>query len=169
MMDGPVVGPSSFGRAFTSQSVGWLGATLHMLLRDHRLALPSDRELLDALAAVRPRESAPGVLRLDHDAGKRDDRAVSLGLAALTLTDHPDTQSGGFSIPSGILANRQLGQLGRVSIGPRSAGLLNPAHLRTASGGSIADIAAAQQNQKEAQCRAGLGLVVPGMRTIRVG
>jgi hypothetical protein len=87
---------------------------------------------------------------------------VSLGLAALTLTEHPDTQSGGFSNSRAILANRQLGQLGRVSIGPRSAGLLNPAYLRTASRGSIAGIAAAQQNQTEAQRRAGLGLVVPG-------
>jgi hypothetical protein len=105
---------------------------------------------------------ALGVLRLDHDAGKDDDRAVSLGLAALVLTEHTDTQSGGFSIPSAILANRRLGQLGRVSIGPRSAGSLNPAYLRTASRGSIAGIAAAQQNQTEARCRAGLRLVVPG-------
>jgi hypothetical protein len=146
--------------AFTSQSVGRLGATLHMLLRNHRLALPSDQELLDELATVRPRESAPGVLWLDRDAGRHDDRAVSLGLAA--LTDHPDTQSGGFSIPSVILANRQPAQLGRVSIGPRAAALLNPAYLRSASRGTIADIAAVQRSQTAAQRRAGIGLVVPG-------
>ena len=39
--------------SFTSQSVGRLGATLHTLLRDHRLALPPDQELLDELATVR--------------------------------------------------------------------------------------------------------------------
>jgi hypothetical protein len=148
--------------SFTSQSVGRLGATLHTLMRDHRLALPPDQELLDELATVRLRESAPGILRLDHDAGKLDDRAVSLGLAALALTDHPDTRSGGFSIPSVILVNRQIGQLGRVSSGPRAAGLLNPAYLRNASRGTIPDIAGAQRSQTAAQRRAGFGLVVPG-------
>jgi hypothetical protein len=78
------------------------------LLRDHRLALPPDQELLDELATVRLRESAPGVLRLDHDAGRHDDRAVSLGLAALTLTEHSDTLSGGFSNPRALLVSRKL-------------------------------------------------------------
>jgi hypothetical protein len=32
---------------FTSQSVGWLGQNLHLLLRDHRLALPDDKDLLE--------------------------------------------------------------------------------------------------------------------------
>lgn len=58
--------------------MGRLGATLHLLLRDHRLALPDDRELLDELMTVRLRESAPGVYRLDHDSGQHDDRAVAL-------------------------------------------------------------------------------------------
>jgi len=35
-----------------------MGATLHALLRDHRLALPPDRELLDELATARLRETA---------------------------------------------------------------------------------------------------------------
>jgi hypothetical protein len=148
--------------AFTSQSVGRLGATLHTLLRDHRLALPPDQELLDELATVRLRESAPGVLRLDHDAGKHDDMAVSLGLAALTLAEHPDTQSGGFSIPRAILAARKATDSARIVNGRPISGFMNPAYQMRASRGTLADFTAAQRNQTEAQRRAGLGLVVPG-------
>lgn len=76
--------------AFTAQSVGRLALNLHLLLREHRLALPDDPALLDELANVRLRETAPGVFRLDHDSGKHDDRAAALGLAALALTERPD-------------------------------------------------------------------------------
>jgi len=69
---------------FSPVSVGRLAMTLHLLLREHRLALPDDPELLHELANVRLRETTPGVFRLDHDAGQHDDRAVSLGLAART-------------------------------------------------------------------------------------
>lgn len=54
------------------------------------MALPGDADLLDELLTVRLRESAPGVYRLDHDTGQRDDRAVSLGLGALALTEQSD-------------------------------------------------------------------------------
>jgi hypothetical protein len=64
--------------------------TLHLLLREHRLALPDDAELLDELGTVRLRESTPGVYRLDHDANSHDDRAVALGLAALALTERTE-------------------------------------------------------------------------------
>lgn len=72
---------------FSPVSVGRLAMNLHLLLREHRLALPDDPDLLDELATVRLRESQPGVYRLDHDASQHDDRAVALGLAALALTD----------------------------------------------------------------------------------
>jgi hypothetical protein len=71
--------------SFTAQSVGRLASTLHLLLRDRALDLPDDAELLDELANVRLRETSPGVVRLEHDAGKHDDRAVSLALAAQHL------------------------------------------------------------------------------------
>jgi hypothetical protein len=64
--------------------------TLHLLFREHRLALPDDPELLDELATVRLRESTPGTYRLDHDASGHDDRAVALGLAALALTERTE-------------------------------------------------------------------------------
>lgn len=72
---------------FTPASVGRLAMNLHLLLRERRLRLPDDPDLLDELANVRLREATPGVFRLDHDAGHHDDRAVSLGLAALALTE----------------------------------------------------------------------------------
>lgn len=132
---------------FTSQSVGRLGATLHLLLRDHRLALPDDRELLDELMTVRLRESAPGVYRLDHDSGQHDDRAVALGLAALALTERPAAGIGIF--------------------GPRSRGGSDAsrpaARLRRATPhASPAEVRAAQRTQTPAQRRAGLGFQVPG-------
>ncbi|HEY4226033.1 MAG TPA: hypothetical protein VGM70_09485 [Pseudolysinimonas sp.] len=92
--------------SFTAQSVGRLGQTLHLLLRDHRLALPDDEDLLNELMTVRLRESAPGVYRLDHDSGQHDDRAVSLGLAALALTEHTGSNYGGVSNPKMKLPGR---------------------------------------------------------------
>lgn len=59
---------------------------LHQLLRERRLALPDDPDLLEELANVRLRETSPGVLRLDHDPDKHDDHAVALALAAYELT-----------------------------------------------------------------------------------
>ena len=75
---------------FTQQSVGRIAATLYGLLRDRNLALPDDEELIDELAHVRLRETAPGVFRLDHDAGRHDDRAIALALAASHLLREPE-------------------------------------------------------------------------------
>lgn len=72
---------------FSAGSVGRLASTLHLLLRSRALALPDDDELLDELANVRLRETSPGVLRMDHDADRHDDRAIALALAAQWLLD----------------------------------------------------------------------------------
>ncbi len=72
---------------FSSGSVGRLASTMHLLLRNRALALPDDPELLDELANVRLRETSPGVVRMDHDAGHHDDRALALGLAAHQLLE----------------------------------------------------------------------------------
>lgn len=74
---------------FSSASVGRLAHTLYQLLRNHRLALPDDAELLDELANVRLHETSPGVVRMDHDADKHDDRAVTLAMAAQHLLSRP--------------------------------------------------------------------------------
>lgn len=75
--------------SFSAQSVGRIAATLYGLLRDRALALPDDEALLDELAHVRLRETAPGAFRLDHDPGRHDDRAVALALAASALLREP--------------------------------------------------------------------------------
>ncbi len=73
---------------FTAQSVGRLANRLHALLRHGLLALPDDPALLDELANVRLRQTSPGLFRMDHDAGRHDDRAVSLALAAEHLLQY---------------------------------------------------------------------------------
>lgn len=70
---------------FNQASNAKLASTLHTLLRDRRLSLPDDADLLDELANVRLRETSPNVFRLDHDASRHDDRAVALALAATHL------------------------------------------------------------------------------------
>lgn len=71
---------------FSSSSVARLASVLHELLRTRRISLPDDAELLSELANVRLREtSTPGLIRLDHDPGQHDDRAIALALAALAL------------------------------------------------------------------------------------
>jgi hypothetical protein len=73
---------------FSASSVGRLASTLVQLLRGRRLDLPADDdELADELTNLRLRETAPGVLKLDHDPDRHDDRAVSLALAATRLLE----------------------------------------------------------------------------------
>jgi phage terminase large subunit-like protein len=74
---------------FSAQSVGRLASTLHVLLRERQLAIPDDPELINELANVRLKETAPGVVRLDHDHDKHDDRAVTLAMAATWLLNLP--------------------------------------------------------------------------------
>jgi len=75
--------------SFTSSSAGNLGLLLYRLIQGTNLALPEDPELLAELASVRLRPSGPGLLRLDHDRGRHDDRAVALAMAAHRLLDRP--------------------------------------------------------------------------------
>ncbi len=71
---------------FSQQSVGRLAMALHTTIRDHRLAIPDDPELIDELVNVRLRETSPNVYRLDHDPDRHDDRAIAMALAVLSLT-----------------------------------------------------------------------------------
>lgn len=66
---------------FSAQSNAKVALNLHRLVRERRLLLPDDPELLDELANVRLRETSPGVYRLDHEVGAHDDGAVALGIA----------------------------------------------------------------------------------------
>jgi phage terminase large subunit-like protein len=101
--------------SFSSASVGRLASTLHLLLRNRMLALPDDPDLLDELANVRLRETSPGTVRMDHDEGQHDDRAIALALAASKLIERspstgaaethwdpypPQSTVGTFGVPS---------------------------------------------------------------------
>lgn len=91
--------------AFSAQSVGRLASTLFLLLRERSIRLPDDEALLDELANVRLRETSPGVLRMDHDAGRHDDRAIALALAAHRLVEKGE-QRGPYGVilePQGFL------------------------------------------------------------------
>ena len=70
---------------FSQQSTGRLAVALHTTIRDHRLAIPDDSDLIDELVNVRLRETSPNVYRLDHDPDRHDDRAVTLAMAILQL------------------------------------------------------------------------------------
>ena len=74
---------------FSQQSAGRLAMTLHTTIRDHRLAIPNDPDLIDELVNVRLRETSPNVFRIDHDADRHDDRAVTLAMALVELTSAP--------------------------------------------------------------------------------
>jgi hypothetical protein len=109
--------------AFSQQSVGRLAIALHTAIRDHRIVLPDDEELIDELANVRLRETSPGVLRMDHDSDRHDDRAISLALAVRYLAE----TAGGpatLSIPVGRMPSTKPQGLGApVRVGGTSSGL----------------------------------------------
>ena len=73
--------------AFTSTSVGRLALSLHQAIRNHRMALPPDEDLLGELRSVRLRKNTLGVYRLDHESGQHDDQAVALALGVYHLLD----------------------------------------------------------------------------------
>jgi hypothetical protein len=67
---------------FSAQSVGRIAGDLFQALRQHRVALPDDEDLLDELGKVRlVPTNVPGQVRLDHLHGEHDDMAVATGLA----------------------------------------------------------------------------------------
>ena len=100
---------------------GSSASTLHLLIRNHLLALPDDEKLIDELAAVRLRETSPGVVRMDHAHGQHDDRAIALALAATALLERPSGPGTRRLLRAehdpgcGWLQRRALLRLGRVS------------------------------------------------------
>ena len=69
--------------SFTAGSNSRRTLLLLQLVRERRLHLPEDRELVDELVNLRVREVSPGVYRYDHDPTKHDDRVTALSLVAL--------------------------------------------------------------------------------------
>jgi phage terminase large subunit-like protein len=64
---------------------------LLQLVREHRLRIPDDQELIDEMLNLRVREVQPGSFRYDHDASKHDDRVTAVSLVA----DHLLSKLGG--------------------------------------------------------------------------
>ena len=112
--------------AFTAQSVGRLGAGLHVLLRERLLWIPKDEQLINELRRVRLRESSPGVFRLDHASGEHDDMAVCIALAAHVLLERSSAKAKSQSV-AGLRLDGSFGRpgprlpdpLGVQWVGPR--------------------------------------------------
>jgi hypothetical protein len=74
---------------FSAQSNSRRALALFNCLREGRLRIPRDDALLEELRSVRLLERAPGQYRVDHDAGRHDDRVTVLGLLAVELAAQP--------------------------------------------------------------------------------
>jgi hypothetical protein len=111
---------------FSQASVGRLAVTMFGLLRDHCLDLPNDEALIDELAAVRLRETAPGVVRMDHSASGHDDRVIATAMAASHLLEQPfnvPTGTGATYRPDAVRLGRGGGRLARTYGGHVERGL----------------------------------------------
>jgi hypothetical protein len=76
---------------FSPTSIDRLARTMLSLIRDRRLALPNDPELLSELAAARLVEVRPGVVRIEHDRSGHDDQVIAVALASSALLETPAT------------------------------------------------------------------------------
>ncbi len=100
--------------SYSPQRYGAIATVLYTLLRDGLLDLYDDLGLLDELANVRLKETLPGLVRVEHDPGRHDDRAVALGFAATGLVERPPS-GGRLEVASGDLPRTQLV---RASVSP---------------------------------------------------
>lgn len=82
-------GVRTIEHTFTVSSNSRRTLLLLQLVREHRLQIARDADLIDEMLNVRVREIGPGQYRTDHDASKHDDRVTALGLVALQLLDRP--------------------------------------------------------------------------------
>jgi phage terminase large subunit-like protein len=86
--------------SYSAQRYGAVAQTLYTLLRDGLLDIYDDAELLDELANVRLKETLPGLVRVEHDPGRHEDRCVALGFAAVPLVEK-SFGGGGLHVPDG--------------------------------------------------------------------
>lgn len=77
--------------SYTPQRYGAIAQVLYTLLRDGLLSIPDDAQLIDELANLRLKETLPRLVRVEHDPGRHDDRAVALGFAAVPLVERPSS------------------------------------------------------------------------------
>jgi phage terminase large subunit-like protein len=86
--------------SYTPQRYGAIASVLYALFRDGLIDIYDDPGLIDELANVRLKETLPGLVRVEHDPGRHDDRAVALGMAATALVERP-VAGGHMEIPQG--------------------------------------------------------------------
>lgn len=84
-----LAGVSCHEFVFSSSSTAELATSMSQALRARRITLPNDDELRKEILSVRLRESSPNVLRIDHKAGRHDDRVISVAMACRLLTERP--------------------------------------------------------------------------------
>lgn len=71
-----------------------VASALVRAVRERRLVLPHDEELVDELLTLRVVEtSRPGVFKLDHKGGSFNDQAIALGMLCDALLDGPRVAS----------------------------------------------------------------------------
>ena len=58
---------------------------LYNAIKDHRLSIPDDPDLIDELANVRLTEKRPNQFKMENEPGKHDDRVMALGLCVADL------------------------------------------------------------------------------------
>jgi hypothetical protein len=88
--------------SYTAGRYGEMASSLYALLRDGRIDLYPDDGLFDELRSVRLQETVPGVLRIQHDPGRHDDRCVAIGMAVVPLVQRGSGVVT-FDIPTGML------------------------------------------------------------------
>jgi len=110
---------------FTATSVGRLALSLHQAIRNHRVALPDDDELISELATVRLRKNSLGVYRLDHDSGAHDDQAVALALGVHALLDG-DAEPSFPILDSDDIPSGGVNQFGREVLQARGTWAVRP-------------------------------------------
>jgi phage terminase large subunit-like protein len=93
--------------SYSAQRYGAIATALYTLLRDGLLDLYDDPDLLDELANVRLKETLPGLVRVEHDPGRHEDRCVALGFAITALLEKP-TRGGQLHVPTGRIPTPRL-------------------------------------------------------------
>jgi hypothetical protein len=120
-------GVRTIEHTFTVSSNSRRTLLLLQIVREHRLRIAPDADLVDEMLNVRVREVGPNQYRTDHDPSRHDDRVTSLSMAALHLLEHPGGP--GFVLPPttrqvaktnpGIRARGTAGQMLTFSDGTR--------------------------------------------------
>jgi hypothetical protein len=122
---------------FSSTSVGKLATALMQALRNRRIDLPNDKELRQELLSIRLRETSPNVLRIDHDPGRHDDRAIATAMACWVLTGGPQPGRPIFFDDDGPGSTDPLGRPFRPLVSGRFVGTV--ALPDTAAGKPVVD------------------------------